>query len=197
MYSKIISILLILHFPLYINAQSGNFYNQLSEAAIGLTKSTVIYDPSYVKLKYPNGDVPANRGVCTDVVIRAYRKLGIDLQKEVHLDMKANFNLYPSKKRWGMKSTDTNIDHRRVPNLQTFFGRNGKSLSISKNAEDYQSGELITWNLDNGLPHIGIVVDLKTKDGKRPLVVHNVGWGQVTEDVLFKWKITGRYKYQK
>jgi len=180
-----------------INAQDGNFHEKLSDAAIELTQINVIYDPSYVRIDYPNGDVPANRGVCTDVVIRAYRKLKIDLQKEVHVDMKAHFDKYPSRKRWGLLKTDTNIDHRRVPNLQVFFSRHGVEKEVSDKASDYETGDIVTWDLGKNVPHIGIVVNRKSKDGKRPLIVHNIGRGQVMEDCLFAWKITGHYRYSK
>ena len=172
-----------------------DFAEKLSDAAISITKDKVTYDPKYVSIPYPNGDVPKNTGVCTDVVIRSYRKLGIDLQKEVHEDMKKNFSLYP--KTWGLRSTDTNIDHRRVPNLQVFFLRKGKSLEISDKASDYKTGDLVTWMINDKLPHIGIVTNKKSADGKRNLIVHNVGGGQVLEDCLFQYKITGRYRYQK
>ncbi|MFY0482070.1 DUF1287 domain-containing protein [Flavobacterium sp. PLA-1-15] len=172
-----------------------DFAEKLSDAAISITKDKVTYDPKYVSIPYPNGDVPKNTGVCTDVVIRAYRKLGIDLQKEVHEDMKRNFSLYP--KTWGLRSTDSNIDHRRVPNLQVFFTRKGKSLGISDNASDYKTGDLVTWMINDKLPHIGIVTNKKSADGKRNLIVHNVGGGQVLEDCLFKYKITGRYTYRR
>ncbi len=138
--------------------------------------------------------MPANKGVCTDVVIRAYRKLGIDLQKEVHLDMKANFSLYPQK--WGLKSPDPNIDHRRVPNLMTFFRRKGTSLPISDKAADYRPGDIVCWNLGGGVTHIGIVSQKSTSDGKRHLIIHNIGNGQVLEDSLFSFKIIGHYRYQ-
>lgn len=167
----------------------------LTDAAMELTKQKVKYDSSYFKLVYPNGDVPADKGVCTDVVIRAYRKLGIDLQKEVHEDMKAHFQLYP--KIWQLKTTDTNIDHRRVPNLMTFFKRKGKTLVISQKASDYQPGDIVCWNLGGAVTHIGIVVNRKSADGKRNLIVHNIGAGQVLEDVLFQYKIIGHYRYQK
>lgn len=173
-----------------------SFANDVSDAAKSIVNRLVIYDGRYEKIDYPNGDVSPNRGVCTDVVIRTYRKLDIDLQKLVHEDMKQNFSQYPSQRMWGLKSTDRNIDHRRVPNLEKFFERNGKSLTLSKNAEDYKAGDIVSWRLDNGLPHIGIVIDQKSKDGKRPLVVHNIGFGQVPEDVLFNWKMIGHYRYQ-
>jgi len=172
-----------------------NFDLKLSDAAIVLTKDKVVYDPSYYTIPYPNGDIPAGKGVCTDVVIRAYRKLGIDLQKEVHEDMKRNFRIYP--KKWGLKSTDRNIDHRRVPNLMTFFSRHGKEKAISRNPADYLPGDIVTWELSGGLTHIGIVVNKKSTDGKRYLIVHNIGAGQVLEDCLFSFKITGHYTYEK
>ncbi len=179
-----------------ISAQEKDFYTQLSDAAIDITRSKVTYDPSYFSIPYPNGDVPANKGVCTDVVIRAYRKMNIDLQKKVHEDMKANFSKYPSQKKWGLKKTNTNIDHRRVYNLETFFTRNGIVKPISSNPEDYQPGDIVSWTLDNGLAHIGIVTNRKSKDGQRSLVVHNIGGGQVMEDRLFAWKIVGHYQYK-
>jgi uncharacterized protein YijF (DUF1287 family) len=155
----------------------------------------VIYTPDYVALKYPNGDVPANTGVCTDVVIRAYRKLGIDLQKEVHEDMVKNFSLYPNLKKWGLKKCDTNIDHRRVPNLEIFFARKGTKLPISENADDFKTGEIVTWMINDKLPHIGIITNRKSADGKRNLIVHNVGNGQVLQDCLFSYEIVGHFKY--
>src|SRR5690606_14337667 len=187
---------------LFLFLLSGNpmvvtpdFATQLSDAALELTKQTVTYNSRYVAIPYPNGDVPANTGVCTDVVIRAYRKVGIDLQKEVHEDMKKRFSEYP--KIWGLKTTDRNIDHRRVPNLQNFFKKHGKVLPITQIPTDYKPGDIVTWMLPNNLPHIGIVVNKKSKDKKRYLVVHNIGGGQVAEDMLFDYKITGHYSYQK
>ena len=183
---------LLLAIPLAAQPQQS-FAWRLSGAALELTKDWVIYDPSYFKIPYPDGDVPAHKGVCTDVVIRAYRKLGIDLQKEVHEDMKANFSLYP--KNWGLKTTDTNIDHRRVPNLMKFFSRKGTVKSKSTNPADYIPGDIVTWDLGKGVGHIGIVVNKKSRDGKRYLIVHNIGWGQKLEDCLFDWTITGHYSY--
>lgn len=167
--------------------------SSLSDCAIELTKQDVTYDASYFTIDYPNGDVPSDKGVCTDVVIRAYRKLGIDLQKEVHEDMKANFSSYP--KTWGLKSTDKNIDHRRVPNLMTFFKRKGAAKSITDKAKDYKPGDIVCWKLAGDKTHIGIVVDRKSKDGKRNLIVHNIGRGQVLEDCLFEYEIIGHYRY--
>lgn len=169
-----------------------DFYEKLSNAAISIIDPEVVYTPAYVGIQYPNGDVPAKTGVCTDVVIRAYRKLGIDLQKEVHEDMKANFSLYP--KTWGLKSTDKNIDHRRVPNLEVFFARKGEKLPITQNPKDYKTGDLVTWMIGDKLPHIGIVTHIKSSNGN-PMIVHNVGSGQVLEDCLLSWKIVGHYKY--
>lgn len=171
-----------------------SFSQQLSDAALELTHQEVVYDPSYFSISYPNGDVPADKGVCTDVVIRAYRKLGIDLQKEVHEDMKRNFNVYPNI--WGLKTTDKNIDHRRVPNLMTFFSRFGKEKSKSKIASNFRPGEIVCWSLGGGLTHIGLVVDKKSKDGQRYLIVHNIGGGQVLEDCLFNYQIIGHYSYR-
>lgn len=185
---------LLLLSPVLLMAPEKDFYQRLSDAAITLTKDKVEYDGTYRKIPYPNGDVPKGTGVCTDVVIRAYRKLDIDLQKEVHEDMAKNFSKYP--KSWGLKSTDTNIDHRRVPNLQTFFTRKGQSLAITDKATDYKPGDIVTWMLSGNLPHIGIVVNKKTMWGTY-MVVHNVGRGQVLEDYLFEYPITGHYRYKK
>ncbi|RAW03434.1 DUF1287 domain-containing protein [Pseudochryseolinea flava] len=176
-----------------VHAQT--FTEKLSSEALALIDDDVVYDPSYFSIPYPNGDVPANKGVCTDVVVRAYRKLGIDLQKEVHQDMKAHFNVYP--KKWGLKATDKNIDHRRVPNLMTFFSRHGKVLKISKQNGDYSPGDIVTWDLGGGITHIGIVVNKKSSDLQRWLIVHNIGGGQVLADCLFQYTITGHYRYQK
>ena len=174
----------------------ASFSDRLVKAAKERTKHHVVYDPAYVRLAYPGGDVPKDRGVCTDVVIRSYRTLGIDLQKLVHEDMRRHFSLYPE--HWGLKGPDKNIDHRRVPNLQTFFKRHGKSLSKSKRAEDYLPGDLVTWNVASGrwLPHIGVVVDTRSTDGKRPLIVHNIGAGPVAEDILFAFEMTGHYRFE-
>lgn len=172
-----------------------DFSNKLSEAAILLTKQEVNYDPSYFTIKYPNGDVPINKGVCTDVIIRAYRKLGIDLQQRVHEDMKVHFEKYP--KTWGLKKTDTNIDHRRVPNLMVFFTRHGKVKPTTNNADDYLPGDIVCWNLGGSITHIGLVVNKKSTDKKRYLVVHNIGAGQVLADCLFDFKIIGHYTFEK
>ena len=182
-----------------VQLQTANkpFTIKLSNAAIAIIDPNIIYDPSYFAIKYPNGDVPKNKGVCTDVIIRTYRKLGIDLQKEVHEDMKSHFSLYPNLKKWGMTKTDSNIDHRRVPNLEVYFERKGTKLVVSKNANDYKTGEIVTWLINNKLRHIGIITNRKSTDGKRNLIVHNVGNGQVLEDCLFNYVIVGHYKYVK
>lgn len=175
-----------------VSGQSG-FYSRLADSTLVLTKQKVRYDPSYFSIGYPNGDVPTDKGVCTDVVIRAYRKLGIDLQKEVHEDMKINFDKYP--KNWGLSRPDRNIDHRRVPNLMTFFTRHGTVKKISQDPDDYQPGDIVCWNLGGGTTHIGILVKKKSADGKRHLIVHNIGAGQVLEDCLFSYQIIGHYQY--
>jgi len=161
--------------------------------AIEQTTQTTSYDASYVKLDYPNGDVPLNTGVCADVIVRAFRKAGIDLQKELHEDMKENFAKYPQK--WGARRPDSNIDHRRVPNLMTWFGRQGKTQPRAGDAKDYLPGDVVAWELDNGLPHIGMVSRIKVEGTDRHAIVHNIGLGARVEDVLFAWKITGHYRY--
>lgn len=183
-------LLFILCSPL--SAQES-FYTNLSDAAITLTKEDITYDPSYFSIPYPNGDIPSTKGVCTDVVIRAYRKMGIDLQKEVHEDMKAHFSIYP--KNWELSKTDKNIDHRRVPNLMKFFSRFGKVKPITKLAKDYSPGDIVCWSLGGGLTHIGLVVNKKSSDQQRYLIVHNIGGGQVLADCLFDYKIIGHYSY--
>ena len=171
------------------------FSEKLVEAAVALTHDRVVYDPAYFSIPYPGGDVPAGKGVCTDVIIRAYRKVGIDLQKEVHEDMVAHFSAYP--KIWNLTQTDKNIDHRRVPNLMKFFSRHGKVKSISLQSSDYVPGDIVCWNLGGVVTHIGIVVNQKSTDNQRNLIVHNIGGGQVMEDMLFKFKIIGHYTYPK
>ena len=171
-----------------------NYYNRLSDAALQLTKQRVVYDPAYTRIIYPNGDVPAGRGVCTDVIIRAYRILGTDLQQSVHEDMREHFNLYPN--HWGLTRPDKNIDHRRVPNLMAFFRRFGEVKDITNKAGDYLSGDIVCWNLGGGITHIGIVVNKRSEDGTRPLIVHNIGQGQVLADCLFEYKIIGHYRYR-
>src|SRR5438309_417913 len=176
-------------------AARQEFLNRLVAAAIERTHHTARYDPAYVRIPYPGGDVPADTGVCTDEVIRSYRSVGIDLQKEVHEDMERNLSAYPRKWRWLSWHTDTNIDHRRVPNLMVFFSRKGESLAITERAEDYAPGDLVTWDLRGNVPHIGIVVDQKSRASGRYMLEHNIGRGPQIEDVLFNWKITGHYRY--
>lgn len=172
-----------------------NKSTQFIKAALDQTKNPVTYNGAYFKIAYPMGDVPAEFGVCTDVIIRAYRQLGIDLQQLVHKDMRSHFSLYPAKRNWNQTKTDTNIDHRRVPNLQVFFARHGKKLTPTDKARDYQAGDLVTWMLPGNLPHIGIVTDTLSSDGERPLIVHNIGAGPKLEDMLFDYPITGQYRY--
>ena len=166
----------------------------LLESAFKQTEITKNYDPNYVVIPYPNGDVPMETGVCSDVVIRAFRNAGIDLQKEVHEDMTGNFAVYP--KKWNLPKPDANIDHRRVPNLQKFFERKGKSLSITENGDDYKPGDVVSWDLNGkGMTHIGLVSNIYNENTKRYSIIHNIGSGAKTEDVLFDWKITGHYRY--
>lgn len=166
---------------------------RLSAAAEERATHWVVYDAAYVRIPYPNGDVAANRGVCADEIVRAYRLIGIDLQRLVHEDMRRVFQVYP--KRWGLTRPDSNIDHRRVPNLATFFTRHGRSLAPSSNGDDYKPGDVVAWALADGRPHIGMVTQRRTADGKRPLVMHNIGLGPKIEDMLFGLTITGHYRY--
>jgi uncharacterized protein YijF (DUF1287 family) len=185
---------ILIIFLLFFNLVLSQFKDTLSVSALELTKQEVTYDPSYFSIDYPNGDIPADKGVCTDVIIRAYRLIGIDLQKDVHEDMKANFDKYPDN--WGLTKPDKNIDHRRVPNLMTLFERKGKIKPITNKPEDFSPGDIVCWNLTSGIPHIGIVVHKKSDDGLRYLIVHNIGAGQVMEDCLFDFEIIGHYRYK-
>jgi uncharacterized protein YijF (DUF1287 family) len=164
----------------------------LVEAARARTRQREVYDGSYRVIGYPMGDVPNDRGVCTDLVIRAYRAVGVDLQVLVHEDMKREFSAYPQM--WGLRGPDKNIDHRRVPNLQKFFERAGAKLAVTKRSEDYKPGNLVTWMLPGNLPHIGIVSDRKTAEG-RPRILHNIGAGPVEDDILLAYPITGHYRF--
>ena len=168
------------------------YVDTLVAAAMEQTRQQVTYDGSYRVIPYPNGDVPANIGVCTDVIIRAYRAVGVDLQRLVHEDMRSAFSSYPAV--WGLKRPDRNIDHRRVPNLQTFFARRNATLPRSRNAADYEAGDLVTWMLPGNLPHIGVVSSTRAASG-RPMLVHNIGRGPQLEDVLFDYDVTGHYRY--
>ena len=188
-------LLLVFLFVLPTGVFGQTYFRQLADSAYVLTQDRVIYDPAYFSMAYPMGDVPEGKGVCTDVVIRTYRKLGVDLQELVHLDMKRNFGLYP--KIWGLKRPDTNIDHRRVPNLMTYFKRQGAALPITQSAADYKPGDVVSWNLGGGITHIGVVSRIKsTTDPTRYQIVHNIGAGQVLEDCLFRFKIIGHYRFR-
>ncbi len=180
--------------------QEDEFYKKLVKQAILQTEIKVTYVPEYVKINYPNGDVPSNTGVCTDLVIRSYRGLNLDLQKEVHEDMVKNFKNYP--KLWKLKAPDANIDHRRVPNLMTFFKAKNAELKVTKTEADYKPGDIVTWNLQNknvvsGITHIGIVTNIKSNDGKRYKIAHNIGAGNQLEDMLFDYTIIGHFRYKK
>jgi len=167
---------------------------RLVAAAVAQTAHPARYDGAYRRIAYPMGDVPADIGVCSDVVIRAYRAVGIDLQQRVHEDMRAAFSAYP--RAWGLARPDPNIDHRRVPNLQTFFRRRGTARPPSSKPSDYAAGDVVTWLLPGDLPHVGLVIDRRSADGARPLVVHNIGRGPEIEDTLFAFPITGHYRYR-
>ena len=189
-----ITYVLLLFLPVYGQSGEDHFAEELASAALLLTEQEVVYDPGYYAIDYPNGDVPTDRGVCTDVVIRAYRAMDIDLQQEVHEDMVANFEVYPQI--WGLKRPDANIDHRRVPNLMKYFERHGTEKPVTDRAADYLSGDIVCWNLGGAVTHIGIIANSRSQDGLRPMLVHNIGRGQVLEDCLFDFRIIGHYIYQ-
>lgn len=172
--------------------QPPSVADRLVDAAVAQTRSPVVYDGSYRRIAYPGGDVPESIGVCTDVVIRAYRRVGIDLQVKVHEDMTRAFRTYPQS--WGMSGPDSNIDHRRVPNLRAFFRRAGAEIPVTRDAVAYRAGDVVTWMLPHNLPHIGIVIAPKS-GAATPLIVHNIGRGPEVEDVLFGYPITGHYRY--
>lgn len=177
-------------------AEPSDFGGRLAAAALAQTERRVVYDPSYAIIPYPGGDIAAGRGVCADVVVRAYRALGIDLQQRVHEDMKTDFSAYPAF--WGLSRPDANIDHRRVPNLETYFRRRGAALPVASRPEDYRPGDIVAWNLRGEagyLPHVGVVTGAKGASGW-PLVVHNIGAGPKLEDVLFAWPMTGHFRYR-
>ncbi len=167
----------------------ADFTRRLGAAAVARAGVRVRYVPDYVRIPYPGGDVPADTGVCTDEIIRIYRAVGIDLQKEVHEDLEAHFSAYPSR----LRRPDPNIDHRRVPILMTFFTRRGASLPVTADPADYLPGDVVAWDLLAG--HVGMVVDRRDPTGTRPLVLHNVGQGPVLEDALFAWRIIGHYRW--
>jgi uncharacterized protein YijF (DUF1287 family) len=173
-------------------SQTADFSRQIAQAAKDQVGKTLSYDPTYTSLKYPGGDVPLEKGVCTDVVIRSLRTVGMDLQVLVHEDMARNFPLYP--KIWGLKQTDKNIDHRRVPNLMTYFKRKHTALPVTDKATDYQAGDIVSWMLPSGLWHVGVVSAGKVRGTERPLMIHNIGRGAQEEDALFAYEIRGHYR---
>ena len=170
------------------------FVRKALAAAMGQTSRPVRYDGSYRRIPYPGGDVPADVGVCTDVLIRAYRAAGVDLQRRVHEDMTRAFTAYP--RTWGLSAPDANIDHRRVPNLQAYFRRRRVALPVTRDMRDYEPGDVVTWMLPGNLPHIGLVTDRRSVDGERPLMVHNIGRGPELEDMVLGFPITGHYRYR-
>jgi uncharacterized protein len=177
-----------------VSPPRGDFFARLSDAALAQVSQPGVYDPSYRRIRYPGGDVPPGTGVCSDVVIRAYRALGVDLQERVHDDMARAFAAYP--RLWGLARPDPNIDHRRVPNLATYLARHGAARPISTRPEAYRTGDVVVWLLPGNRPHIGIVTARRAPDGRRPLVVHNAGLGPRLEDALFAFPITGHYRYR-
>jgi len=181
--------------PIEVPVRDGEpqgFVKRLTAAALERTRHDVRYDGAYRSIPYPGGDVPAGVGVCTDVLVRSYRALGIDLQREVHEDMAASFSVYP--RRWGLSAPDPNIDHRRVPNLEVFFARHGERLPVTDDPADYVPGDLVSWTV-GPLPHIGIVVPIRSSDGKRFKIVHNIGRGPELEDMLFDYPVVGHFRY--
>lgn len=192
--ARITIFIILLYFCSATGAQN-DFYGKLADSSLTLTEVNVSYDPAYYSIPYPMGDVPAGKGVCTDVVIRAYRMFGIDLQKEVHEDMSANFSEYPDI--WGLSAPDPNIDHRRVPNLMAFFSRHGREYPVSAAPGDYRPGDIVCWDLGGGITHIGIVSGLKAGGSERHMIIHNIGGGQVLADCLFDFRIIGHYRYRK
>lgn len=183
----------IITFLIIVFSQNLITPKKISDAAISIIDHNIVYDGKYTQISYPGGDVDSGIGVCSDVVIRSLRKLGLDLQKEIHEDMNQNFESYPSN--WGLSKPDKNIDHRRVYNQMRYFERKGYGLTISENPQDYKPGDIVAWYLGSGLTHIGIVIDKLTPDKKRNLIVHNIGGGQVAEDILFDYKIIGHYRF--
>ena len=189
---RVALLILLLLVGLPAHAQDAAGLVRSARAQVGVT---VLYDPAYVRLDYPGGDVPIERGVCADVVVRAFRKLGLDLQRLVHEDMKRHFAAYP--RTWGLRKPDPNIDHRRVLNLETYLRRRGFERSDSFEPADFRPGDIVSWRLPGNLPHIGVVSDRTSADGSgRPLVIHNVGSGTREEDVLFAWPLAGHYRWR-
>jgi len=194
-------ILLIILFGCRVNDETIELKDGIKKdfisAALERTENKVIYNGNYFNIEYPNGDIPKEFGVCTDVIIRSYRQVDVDLQQLLHEDIKENFSKYPIKMHWpNQKNPDTNIDHRRVPNLEIFFSRYGESLPISNNKDDYEPGDIITWDLKGSSPwHIGIVTNKISSTTKNPLIVHNIGRGPIINDMLFSFPIRGHYRY--
>ncbi|HJX91457.1 MAG TPA: DUF1287 domain-containing protein [Pyrinomonadaceae bacterium] len=176
-------------------ASSSPQLKLLIDSAVAQAGITTGYDPAYVSIQYPEGDVPINTGVCSDVIVRAFRKVGIDLQKEVHEDMAREWEAYP--KRWGLTRPDSNIDHRRVLNLMTYFTRQGKAVPITDEPDDYLPGDVVAWDLGGGTYHIGMVTNMLSETQRECLIVHNIGAGTRVEDVLMNWTIKGHYRYFK
>jgi uncharacterized protein YijF (DUF1287 family) len=174
-------------------ANSSPQLKQLIDGAVSQAGVTTGYDPSYVSIQYPMGDVPIDTGVCSDVLVRAFRKAGVDLQKEVHEDMARAWNEYP--KRWGLSGPDPNIDHRRVLNLMKYFERSGKSVPITDEPDDYLPGDIVAWDLGGGIYHVGMVTNMLSETQRECLIVHNIGAGTRVEDVLLNWTIKGHYRF--
>lgn len=185
--------MLVVAADLQADSTSIDSTGKIIENAIWQTSVTSLYDPSYVRIDYPDGDLPIDRGVCSDVIIRAFRSAGIDLQQEIHEDMLKAFSAYPQK--WGLHTTDTNIDHRRVPNIMTFLERRKKAVPVTQQEKDYKPGDIVTWKLPGNIDHIGIVVNVRAEESDRYKVVHNIGAGAKLEDILFEFEITGHYRY--
>jgi len=185
---------ILLNLPPLTAGSPSEFVKQVIAAAVAQTGHRVRYDGAYRRIPYPGGDVPSDVGVCTDLLIRAYRAVGVDLQQRVHEDMKRAFAAYP--KAWGLAKPDANIDHRRVPNLQTYFRRRGVEVRVTSDPRDYRAGDLVTWMLPGNLPHIGVVSAARSADGSRPLIVHNIGRGPQLEDMLFDYPITAHFRWQ-
>lgn len=187
-------LLAVLFFPIVFLAftSTDEFFLRLSNAAVERTTHKEIYDPSYRRMAYPGGDVPDSLGVCTDLIIRAYRKVGADLQKLIHEDMKIAKQEYDKRRK--TERLDTNIDHRRTHNMETFFTRRGAKLAISTKSEDYLPGDLVFYDIAYG--HVGMIVNIKSADGKRYLIAHNIGRGSELEDFLFAARIIGHYRWK-
>lgn len=188
---RLIVFLLLLLPPAAAAQEPREIATRIVESARGQIGVTVRYDPDYTAIPFPGGDVPMERGVCTDVIVRAYRSIGVDLQLLVHQDMKKNFSAYP--RNWSLSRPDPNIDHRRVLNLAVFFTRHGEKLPITREPNDYAPGDIVTWRLPRNLPHIGLVSD--RKNGGYPMIIHNIGEGAQIEDILFAFEITGHYRH--